>query len=130
VLEITESAMLFDTESAASRMNGLRALGVRLALDDFGTGYSSLSHLRRFPVHTVKIDRMFVDGLGKDARERALVQGLIKFGLGLGLEVIAEGIERQSQLDGLVEIGCHLGQGFLLGPPLPAAQFLELMARG
>jgi EAL domain-containing protein (putative c-di-GMP-specific phosphodiesterase class I) len=127
VLEITESAMLFDTDSAASRLHDLRALGVRLALDDFGTGYSSISHLRRFPVHTVKIDRMFVDGLVKDTRERALVQGLVRFGLGLGLEVIAEGIERESQLDGLVQLGCHYGQGFYLAPPLATEQFLELV---
>jgi EAL domain-containing protein (putative c-di-GMP-specific phosphodiesterase class I) len=128
VLEITESAVLFDTDSAANRLNGLRALGVRLALDDFGTGYSSLSHLRRFPVHTVKIDRMFVDGLVKDSRERALVQGLVRFGMGLGLEVIAEGIERESQLDGLVQLGCQYGQGYYLAPPLPPAQFLQFVS--
>ena len=130
VLEITESAVLFDTDSAAHRLNGLRALGVRLALDDFGTGYSSLSHLRRFPVNTVKIDRIFIDGLAKDTRERALVQGLIKFGLGLGLEVIAEGIERETQLAELIELDCALGQGYLLGDALPDGDLLALVGRG
>jgi EAL domain-containing protein (putative c-di-GMP-specific phosphodiesterase class I) len=129
VIEITESAVLFDTDSAAYRLHGLRALGVRLALDDFGTGYSSLSHLRRFPVNTVKIDRIFVDGLAQDTRERALVQGLVKFGLGLGLEVIAEGIEREPQVAELLELGCGLGQGYLLARPLPAADLIAMVGR-
>lgn len=118
VLEITEGAIMHDLEQVAGCLRAVKSLGARLALDDFGTGYSSLSYLRTFPVDVVKIDRMFVDGLAKDKGAVALVQAIVRLGLGLGFEVMAEGIESQEQLDRLLELGCRFGQGFYLANPL------------
>jgi EAL domain-containing protein (putative c-di-GMP-specific phosphodiesterase class I) len=118
VLEITEGAIMHDLEQVAGRLRAVKSLGARLALDDFGTGYSSLSYLRTFPVDVVKIDRMFVDGLAKDKGAAALVQAIVRLGLGLGFEVMAEGIESQEQLDRLLDLGCRFGQGFYLANPL------------
>ncbi len=124
-LEITEGAVLGDVDSAGQVLRRLKKLGVGLALDDFGTGYSSLSYIRSFPVDTVKIDRVFVDGLGRDAGTTALVQAIVKLGHGLSLEVIAEGIERQVQIDALLDLECTLGQGWLLSRSLPEAELLS-----
>jgi len=118
VLEITEGVVLRDTEGVLLQLEGLKSLGVRLALDDFGTGFSSLSHLRRFPVDVVKIDRIFIEGLAKDAGAIRLVQAILRMGQGLSLDVIAEGIEQQAQVDTLLRVGCGLGQGYLLSEPL------------
>jgi diguanylate cyclase (GGDEF)-like protein len=134
VFEITESAILRDGESTARRLGAIRALGVRLALDDFGTGYSSLSHLRRFPVDTVKIDRTFVEELahrpdnGSGGPARALIEAILRLGHGLNLGVIAEGIESEHQAASLVELGCDLGQGFLLARPMPVENLRTLLA--
>jgi diguanylate cyclase (GGDEF)-like protein len=126
-LEITEGAVLSDAERAGQVLAQLKDLGVRLALDDFGTGYSSLSYVRRFPVDAVKIDRVFVDGVARDAGTNALVQAIVKLGQGLSLDVIAEGIERRSQIDSLLAIDCALGQGWLLAKPMPEAALLEYL---
>lgn len=131
VFEITESAILRDADAAARRLASLRALGVRLALDDFGTGYSSLNHLRRFPVDTVKIDRAFVEELSNEpstnGHGRGLVEAILRLGHGLNLDVIAEGIETEDQAHSLVELGCELGQGYLLGRPAPPAELRQLL---
>jgi len=127
-LEITESAVLRDLETVASRLTTLRSAGVRIALDDFGTGFSSLSHLHRLPIDTVKIDRVFVDGLVEDNSAAALVEGIVRLAEGLSLEVVAEGIETETQRDLLIELGCTRGQGWLLGKPIPPDElgdFLE-----
>ena len=96
-----------------------------LHLDDFGTGYSSLSCLHQLPIDVVKIDRQFVDGLARDAGAAALVQAIVRLGLGLAFEVVAEGIESREQLEKLVDLGCRYGQGFSLSDPLSG---LELVA--
>jgi EAL domain-containing protein (putative c-di-GMP-specific phosphodiesterase class I) len=128
VLEITESVMMHDVEQAASRLRAIKSLGVKLALDDFGTGYSSLSYLRSFPVDVVKIDKLFVDEIETDQGASALVQAILRLGLGLTFEVVAEGIETREQMTSLLELGCLYGQGYYLAHPLSSpdlAEFLE-----
>jgi diguanylate cyclase len=119
ILEITESVLMENPERAAQALGELRAMGIRIAVDDFGTGYSSLSHLARFPVDVLKIDKSFIDPLiNVDPASSALVTAIIGLARSLGLEVIAEGIEHESQLHRLVDLGCEQGQGFLMAHPL------------
>jgi len=118
VLEITES-VLVDAQMSAT-LRELHESGVRLALDDFGTGYSSLSYLRSFPLDVLKIAKPFVDGIADGRDERSFVRLIIELSKNLGLEVVAEGIESAGQLEVLRELGCDLGQGFYLSPPLTA----------
>jgi diguanylate cyclase (GGDEF)-like protein len=122
ILELTESAFLSDTARVHHRLARLRELGVRIAIDDFGTGYSSLSYLRRLPIDLLKIDRAFVSELGasSSAQARSLVRSIARLGHDLGLIVVAEGIETQSELDDVRDAHCDLGQGYLLGYPSPA----------
>jgi EAL domain-containing protein (putative c-di-GMP-specific phosphodiesterase class I) len=128
-LEITESFLLEDTESAAVTLARLKALGVRIALDDFGTGYSSLTHLDRFPVDVLKIDKSFVDALGSgDAERSSLVSAIVNLGMMLGLHVTAEGIEGAGQLASLRSMGCELGQGFLFAKPMDATALRATMS--
>ena len=129
VLEITESVIMHDVEQAASKLRAIKSLGVRLALDDFGTGYSSLSYLRSFPVDVVKIDKVFVDEIEKDKGAAALVQAILRLGIGLTFEVVAEGIETREQLDSLVALGCKYGQGYYLAHPLSKPELAEFLAR-
>jgi EAL domain-containing protein (putative c-di-GMP-specific phosphodiesterase class I) len=129
VLEIAESAILADTERVSAHLNALKSLGVRLALDDFGTGYSSLSHLRRFPVDVVKIDRVFIDGITSDKGANALVQAIVRLGRGLNIEVVAEGIEQQSQADALLQLRCPFGQGWYLCEALPRDALIAFLRR-
>ena len=98
VLEVTESALIEDTEGNVLKLEQLRAAGIRLAIDDFGTGYSSLSYLRQFSLDMLKIDKSFVDTLGRDSKGTALVAAMVAMGTSLGMEVVAEGIEDQAQL--------------------------------
>ncbi|HEY3240745.1 MAG TPA: bifunctional diguanylate cyclase/phosphodiesterase, partial [Acidimicrobiia bacterium] len=119
-LELTESVLMEDLDRHAETLLDLRRLGVRLAIDDFGTGYSSLTRLRLFPVDVVKIDRSFVAGLGADARDTAIVRGVIELAHALDLVVVAEGIERPEQLEELHGLRCDLAQGYLFAPPEPA----------
>jgi len=132
--EITETSMVRDVESASVVLAKLRALGVRVAIDDFGTGFSSLSHLRHLPVDVLKIDKAFVADIGAEApssRSRssdsaggaAIAAAVIGLARGLGLDVVAEGVEKRSQLNFLAKLGCNACQGYLLCPPLPAADF-------
>ena len=125
VLEITESALVEDTEVSMSRLSELRALGVRLAVDDFGTGYSSLAYLRRMPVDFLKIDKAFVDGVTGDAHESALARAVVKLADTLRLAAVAEGIEHRAQLDVLRSLGCEYGQGLFLAPPEPPERISE-----
>jgi diguanylate cyclase (GGDEF)-like protein len=117
-LEITESVLMQHTTSTIDTLGELRAHGVRLAIDDFGTGYSSLSYLDRFSVDVLKIDRTFVDGFGADREGPVLVRAIIELGQALGLEVVAEGIERADQLGPLRALGCRFGQGYLFSRPM------------
>ena len=120
-LEITESAMMHDTELAVARLKELKALGVSLAVDDFGTGYSSLSYLQRFPIDILKIDRSFVVGIDGDAEQSALARAIVRLAQTLQLNAVAEGVETESQLDRLRELGCKYAQGFFLALPQDAA---------
>ncbi len=127
-LELTESQLLDDIDNAISISRQLRALGVKLAIDDFGTGYSSLSYLKRFPVDFVKIDRSFISELEQFGDDAAIVRAIIAMVHSLELQVVAEGVETQAQLDFLSEQGCDEIQGYLISRPVPAEQFAALLA--
>jgi len=129
VLEITESVMMDDVELAARKLRTIKSLGVRLALDDFGTGYSSLSYLRSFPVDVVKIDKIFVDEIEKDKGAAALVQAILRLGLGLTFDVVAEGIETEEQMNSLLDLGCRYGQGYFLAHPLSQPDLADFLKR-
>ncbi|MBX6342555.1 MAG: EAL domain-containing protein, partial [Thermomicrobiaceae bacterium] len=129
-LELTESAALRDEAQAVATLQALRALGVHLAFDDFGTGYSAVSYLRRFPVDTLKIDRSFVDGLGVDPDDTAIVRGVVAFAKMLNLRVTAEGVETAEQLGELRTVGCDCGQGYYIARPLPAEDLGALLSEG
>jgi diguanylate cyclase (GGDEF)-like protein/PAS domain S-box-containing protein len=118
-LEITEGGVMRNPVLAIGVLDELRAMGCRLSIDDFGTGYSSLAYLQRLPVHEVKIDRSFVSGLPGDGRSLSIVQASIALAHGLGLVVVAEGVEDRRSLDALRRMECDRAQGFLLGKPLP-----------
>jgi diguanylate cyclase (GGDEF)-like protein len=128
-LEITESVLMQHTSSTIDTLGELRAHGVRLAIDDFGTGYSSLSYLDRFSVDVLKIDRTFIDGFGADREGPVLVRAIIELAQALGLQVVAEGIERVDQLAPLRALGCELGQGYLFSRPMEADALSGLLAR-
>ncbi len=119
-LEVTEGVLIDDAARALDILGALKQHGMRIALDDFGTGYSSLSYLRRFPFDVLKIDKSFVQALGKDAGADAIVRMVLALGRSLNLDVIAEGVETEEQLAHLREQGCRQVQGFLLGRPAPA----------
>jgi diguanylate cyclase (GGDEF)-like protein len=122
-LELTETAAVTDYGVTARRLAELRALGVRLSLDDFGTGYSSLRLLRDLAVDDVKVDRSFVAGIDSSDADAAMVRLVVETSHALGLTVTAEGVERLSQLEALAGLGCDHVQGFLLGRPVPVADF-------
>ena len=130
VLEITENALMRESETMRERLEELKTLGVRLAVDDFGVGYSSLSYLRKFPVDHLKIDRSFVQGAGEGPEDSALCEAIVKLGEHLGLETVAEGIERPSQLEWFKGKHCRFGQGFYLSRPAPAEFIDELLGMG
>ena len=127
-LELTESVFMEDVDYFGRTLASLKALGVDLAIDDFGTGYSSLSYLKRFPVDAVKVDRAFVDGLGTDPHDSALVAAIVAMADALGLEVTAEGVETQDQLAILKRLQCRRAQGFYLARPMPADAMSRLVA--
>ncbi|MFN8895459.1 MAG: EAL domain-containing protein [Betaproteobacteria bacterium] len=127
-IEITESAAHADIEATSALLTRCRTLGVRFALDDFGTGYSTLTYLKRLPVDVLKIDRSFVAGLPTNGEDVSLVNAILAMAKGLGLAVVAEGVEHREQLDFLTEQGCALAQGFFLARPMDRqayAAFLE-----
>jgi predicted signal transduction protein with EAL and GGDEF domain len=131
VLEITESALVEDLDAALRPLRQLSAIGVRLALDDFGTGYSSLTYLRRLPVQILKIDRSFVvDVDAPGATSGVLLAGITQLGTGLGMQIVAEGVETARQASRVRAAGCHLGQGFLWARPMTAEDVTALLRRG
>jgi Amt family ammonium transporter len=127
-LEITESVVMDQSEASVERLRGLRGLGVKLVLDDFGTGYSSLAYLRRLPLDTIKIDQSFVSGLGSDEPDLPIVQAVIALAHGLGVDVVAEGIETLEQLTCLRDLACDRGQGYYFARPMPPGDLRTLLA--
>jgi diguanylate cyclase (GGDEF)-like protein len=122
VLELTETALMADIDASALRLRALRQLGVQIAVDDFGTAYSSLRYLQQFPIAILKIAKPFIDGLATSNSDAAIARAIINLGRNLGLDMIAEGIERSEQLARLRELSCPHGQGFLFSAPLPPEQ--------
>lgn len=127
--EIQESALLHDFDVALAVLNGLHELGVRLSIDDFGTGFSSLGYLKRLPVDAVKIDRTFIDGLGCDSDDSAIVTAVVSMAHALGLNVIAEGVETTEQLRYLEALGCDAAQGYYFALPQTAGVVGALLRR-
>jgi diguanylate cyclase (GGDEF)-like protein len=127
VLEITENVMIDNLTVVEKYLLQLHALGVRMQIDDFGTGYSSINYLSCLPISTIKIDRSFVQEIGKSARMGDLVRTMLRMAQDLGLEAIAEGIETQEQLDALQINDCPMGQGFMLARPMDQKAALKLM---
>jgi EAL domain-containing protein (putative c-di-GMP-specific phosphodiesterase class I) len=127
VLEITESLMLNETTAGDGLLNQLREIGVQLVIDDFGTGFSALEYFKRFAVQGLKIDRSFIDGLGRSRADSAIVTATLAFAAALGLSVTAEGVETIDQLERLRAMGCRQGQGYLFSRPVPAAEVAALL---
>ena len=119
-LEITEHALLRDTEQALTTLRGLKEIGVKVAIDDFGTGYSSLAQLKALPVDTLKIDQGFVRDLGVNADDLAIVRSIVGLARSFGLQLVAEGVETRLAAATLLELGCTRAQGFLFAKPLTA----------
>lgn len=124
-LEITETTAMHDADASLAVLRRLSEMGVDLSIDDFGTGYSSLMYLKRLPANEIKIDRGFVRDLEHDTDDAAIVSAIVAVGQALNLRIVAEGVETAVQQRFLTHLGCHSLQGFLLGYPLPAQQFLE-----
>jgi diguanylate cyclase (GGDEF)-like protein/PAS domain S-box-containing protein len=124
-IEVTESAMMPDPESAIELMHELKALGIKIALDDFGTGYSSLSYLHRFPLDSLKIDRAFVSRIMEDDE---IIRTILTLGRNLGLKVIAEGVETAEQMEKLQQLGCEFAQGYYFSVPVNAQEATDLLA--
>jgi EAL domain-containing protein (putative c-di-GMP-specific phosphodiesterase class I) len=127
-LEITETALMEDTDASIRALCDLKALGVRLAIDDFGTGYSSLNYLQRMPVDILKIDRSFVNRIDRGGEELALARTIVELARSLSLRTIAEGIELTAQADCLSDLGCDLGQGFLYARAVPPDELTRMLA--
>jgi diguanylate cyclase (GGDEF)-like protein/PAS domain S-box-containing protein len=121
-LEITESVLMEDAPGVLDRLSRLRELGVGISIDDLGTGYSSLLYLKRLPVTQLKVDTSFVNGMGADPEDDAIVAAIVGLGSALGIDVVAEGVETDTQLRRLRELGCPLAQGYLLGRPVPVEE--------
>lgn len=126
-LEITESTIMHDIDTAAATMRALHCSGICISIDDFGTGYSSLNHLKRFPIKTVKIDRSFIRDITTDSDDKAIVSAIISMAHGMGLNVVAEGVETVEQLNILRALQCNEIQGFLFSPPVPADEATALL---
>ncbi|PHJ60113.1 diguanylate cyclase [Nostoc linckia z18] len=126
-LELTESMIMQDVNSAIATMNKLRSLGVKIAIDDFGTGYSSLIYLKNLPINTLKIDRYFIHNVANDLQKSAITKALIQMAHNLNLNVVAEGVEAEAELAFLRQHKCNSMQGFLFSRPLPAAEFENLL---
>ena len=126
-LEMTESSLIPNVNTAVKVLGGLRALGVSLLMDDFGTGYSSLNHLHSFPFDVLKIDRSFVGRIAEGEQALQIVRTIIELARALEMEVVAEGIETREQYRLLCNLGCKFGQGFLFARPMPAGQISQLL---
>jgi EAL domain-containing protein (putative c-di-GMP-specific phosphodiesterase class I) len=125
-LEITEHAIMQDMEKAIETLTRLADKGIRIAIDDFGTGYSSLGYLQTLPINTLKMDRSFVQGI-KSQGDNSIINAIIAMANGLNLDLIAEGVENQAQIDHLIGAGCRLAQGFYYCRPVPQEELLQLL---
>jgi EAL domain-containing protein (putative c-di-GMP-specific phosphodiesterase class I)/GGDEF domain-containing protein len=123
-IELTETSLFEDPIATASILKRFSNLGVRVSVDDFGTGYSSLSHLHRFPLDEIKIDRLFIENLDSNRHDRIIVHSLVTIAKGLGLALVAEGVEKPEAMKILWDMGCTGYQGFLISKPLPAEEFI------
>ena len=128
-LEITEGVLIEDFDRGLGLLRRLKALGARISMDDFGSGYSSLSYLQAFPFDKIKVDRAFVVNLGRNPQSAAIVRAVIGLGHGLGMSIVAEGVETLEQLSFLAEVGCDAVQGYFIGKPLPIGQYAALVGR-
>ena len=126
-IEITETMLVENLDTAARTLEKLRCLGIRLAIDDFGTGYSSLRYLKQLPVGFLKIDQSFISGLGDNQQDDVIVSAVIRMAMALGLQVIAEGVETEDQSRLLSELGCHFAQGYFFGRPSDPASMHKLL---
>ena len=128
-LEFTESALIAENPITERVLDELTGLGVRIGLDDFGTGFSSLAYLKRFPIDFLKIDRSFVAGLGSNDGDTAIVTGIIALAHSMDLQVVAEGVETEEQLDRLRHLRCDLAQGYHFSEPVTDAEFDRFLGR-
>ena len=127
-LEITESTAMRNADTSLVILDQLHHMGVRISIDDFGTGYSSLLYLKRLPASELKIDRGFVRDLMHDTEDAAIITAIVALGCALNLKIVAEGVETREQQEFLTRLGCTSLQGFLLGRPMPAPQFMEAVS--
>jgi len=128
--EITEGTIMQDASRAIQTLSEFHGLGIRISIDDFGTGYSSLSYIKKFPIHTLKIDRSFVIDLCENFDDAAIVKAIIAMAHSLKLKVVAEGVETQEQLSFLRALGCDCAQGYLFSRPLPAEEVISFVSTG
>lgn len=128
-LEITESALIGDTDVTLQHFKQWKDLGIQIALDDFGTGYSSLSYLSRLPIDRLKLDQSLIHRMTVDRKTAIIVRAILALAVDLGIEVLAEGIETERQLAMITDLGCARAQGYLLGRPMPAAQAQVVLRR-
>lgn len=128
-IEITESAVMENYINTVEILAKLQMIGIQIQVDDFGMGYSSLSYLSRFPLNALKIDRSFVNALEKDNSNVKIVQAIVTMTHGLGMEVIAEGVENEAQLNQLSALGCESVQGYLIAKPMAPERVLELLKK-
>jgi EAL domain-containing protein (putative c-di-GMP-specific phosphodiesterase class I) len=127
-VEIAESVLMEDIETTLNTLNRLKELGLSLSIDDFGTGFSSLSHLKHLPVDTLKVDKSFIAGLGQDSDDSAIVSAAVSLAHALRLTAVAEGVESDSQLSELKQLGCDHFQGYFFARPMPGESLSQLLA--
>ncbi len=128
-VELTENLFIRDPAAVVRKLNDLAAHGIHIAIDDFGTQYSSLGYLHKFPIHTLKIDKSFVWEIDREFPQHTVIKAILSIGHGLGLNLVAEGVETEEQLKFLRSHGCHLIQGYLISKPLPAGDIEEMLLR-
>ena len=129
-IELTESALMERIDMVKDMLVRFDHMGVKISIDDFGTGYSSLSYLKKLPIHELKIDRSFVDGIASDRDDRSIAIAIIDMSRALGMQVVAEGVETEDQLGVLTEEGCDMIQGYLFYRPLSPEAFAEVLRMG
>ena len=127
-IEITEQVLLADLDRIAERLRRLAALGIRIALDDFGAGFCNFHYLKRLPIHALKLDRSMIEGIADDPRDLEVLRGILAMAKALGLEVVAEGIEREDQRAAIAREGCGAWQGFLGARPMTGPEFAVLVS--